>query len=251
MYLVRQKASMYCLDWRYFLLLRFHFLQCAYLSRMSAHTFSKTPSTEGKWYDSRAQLAVLEEVITLSLQDLNLKLLCTRSELWRFFCALLYRRSAGLVCFTQASTRPHCCLSQRSHHLIGAEGLSVEGLTDKILTLYWLLSRRSASSLLPFFQCIDPLLHTPSSLMHINPTKGIYCCQAAYELNFSRNSELLNSFFFLEWSYHQDWLHPSETVTKSHADTWGQFPLPPTSWYYLAPHSDVLLLVYFSFLIAQ
>lgn len=97
--------------------------------------------------------------LAFSLQDTSLKLLSVRSELWRvffFFCALLHRRSARLVSFTceateteaQASTRPHCCLSHCSHHLISAQGL-----TGKILSF--------GSHPDAVLQCVHPLsVHT-------------------------------------------------------------------------------------------
>ncbi len=91
------------------------------------------------------------------------------------FCALLLRRSTGLVCFTheaaeavaQASTRPHCCLSQRFHHLISAQGLAVKILT--LCSLYFFS--------LTFLWCVLPVCaHHLVSCTHI-PKKGLCGCK--------------------------------------------------------------------------
>lgn len=138
--------------------------------------------------------------LTFSRKDPCLKLLSAKSRLWKgFFCT----RSAGLVCFkceaaeteAQACTRPRCCcLSQRSHHLNTAWGLTV-----KILTV-------SA----PYIS-FHPRLYTESSLMNLNP---------------KNTWSLVIQLLLLSWNHCQRWHHQSETFTICHLATWGQFPLP-------------------------
>lgn len=124
------------------------------LSRMSAHTFTKTPHVGGSGYESGALPADLEEVIScLSHFEVHAWSCYPPDQCMVSFCALLRWRNAGLVCFTheaetQASTRPHCCWSQRSHHRIGAWGLTVNMLT--LLALVQVLHFLS----LTLFQCV-------------------------------------------------------------------------------------------------
>lgn len=105
-------------------------------------------------------------VRTVGLLTSRHKLEAVICQIWavKGLCALLCRSSAGLVCFTcetQASTRPHCCLSQCSHQLISAQGLTAE-----ILTLCW-LSSRCSSLVEPFF----PLFceHSPGRPLLLDP----------------------------------------------------------------------------------
>lgn len=136
-------------------------------------------------------------------------------------CALLHRRRA---CFTheaaeaeaQASTRPHRCLSQRSHHLISAQGLTVKVLT---------LSLCSYPGAHLFFSFLFPVRLPPS----------VHSIQFDARKPHQSNSYSTSSFN-LEWSCHQDWhQHLSETFAtqrSSHLDTLGQFPLSLTFWCY-------------------
>lgn len=130
---------------------------------------TKTPSTEGKWYESEARLAVFGEVISrLShFKHTSIKLLLTRLQPWM----------AVVPCCTEEELVSHMRRQRLRHkpphahtavyHSVPTIWSALKGSLWKCSLSLFALIQVLTSSFLFFFQC------TPSSLMHVNPTNPI------------------------------------------------------------------------------
>lgn len=122
-------------------------------------TFTETPSVEGKWSESGAQLCsvfffffFLKKLLVafLTMRRGAQVVICFIWAAKAFFFVHCHTHGGEVLvlsCFTQASTRPRGCLPSLSHPPIGALGL-----TGKILQCDWFSPSRPTCSPSPLVQ---------------------------------------------------------------------------------------------------